>query len=366
MSKLSDSVYRILASWYRSSNGFFHFLAYIGYDIIGLPLYWITQGKEQFQLLPELIGAMKRQGRKITGFTKFDILFEFFFHGYLGYEYVAYHFETKNRKERKAFYSEMDRWRFTNICNNRKDIWKLRNKRLAYEIFKDWYKREQIIVKSMDDLEAYTKFATAHQVFFAKPFAGGGGLGARWIDIKKYSSIEESFRLLIKDGSFVLEEGVYQCPKMAAFNPDSINTVRIVTIRSNNKVSIWHALIRTGRKGSIVDNGASGGLFVMVDHNTGKIISGGANERGDYFLNHPDSNVPFIGFQIPLWKELCDMSIEMMNAMPTINCIGWDLAVTDKGPVVIEANGQTSLCGPQLTQRKGFRKEYENILKTLE
>lgn len=359
---MSNYIYSKLSKWYRSPNGFLHFLAYIGYDIIGLPLYWITQGKEQFQLLPELMETMKRQGRKITAFTKLDILFEFIFHGYLAYEYVAYHFETKSFKERKVFYSEMDRWRFTNIVNNRSDIWKLRNKRLAYEIFKDWYKREQIIVKSMDDLETYKQFASKHSKFFAKPYAGGGGLGARWVEVNKYASIDESLETLLKDGSFVLEEGVYQCSEMASFNPDSINTVRIVTIRSNNKVSIWHALIRTGRKGLIVDNGASGGLFVLVDHKTGKIISGGANERGDLFLNHPDSNVPFIGFQIPMWKELCDMSIEMMEAMPSINCIGWDLAVTDKGPVVIEANGQTSLCGPQLTQQIGLRKDYEEML----
>lgn len=54
-----------------------------------------------------------------------------------------------------------------------------------------------------------------------------------------------------------------------------------------------------------------------------------------------------------------------MNAMPSINCIGWDLSVTDKGPVIIEANGQTALCGPQITQQKGFRKEYEEVLMTL-
>lgn len=54
-----------------------------------------------------------------------------------------------------------------------------------------------------------------------------------------------------------------------------------------------------------------------------------------------------------------------MNAMPSINCIGWDLAVTEKGPVVIEANGQTSLCGPQITQQKGLKKEDEEILMTL-
>lgn len=364
MHKSFEGLYRFLGKLYKSQNPFLHFLAYITFDIIGLPLYWITQGGKQISSLSGLIEEMRRQGRKVTCMTRIDILFEFFFHGYLAYEYLAYHFEDKSFKERKAFYSEMDRWRFSNICNNRSDIWKLRNKRTAYELFKDWYKREQIIVKSADDLETYKDFASRHSVFFAKPFAGGGGIGARWIDVNKYSSVEESFNDLIKDGSFVIEEGVYQCKEMAAFNPDSINTIRMITMRSNGKVKVWHVLIRTGRKGSIVDNGETGGLLVLVDPETGKLISDGANKKGQYFPKHPDSNIPFIGFQVPMWKELCDMAIEMMELMPSMSYIGWDFAVTDNGPVVIEANGQTGLCGPQLTRKRGLRKEFEEDLKT--
>ena len=36
-----------------------------------------------------------------------------------------------------------------------------------------------------------------------------------------------------------------------------------------------------------------------------------------------------------------------------------------KGSEVIEANGQSALCGPQITQQKGLKKEDEEILRTL-
>lgn len=365
MSKLSDSVYRILAKWYRSSNGFFRFLAYICYDIIGLPLYWISQGKEQFASLSDLTTEMRRQNRKVTGWTKIDILFEFIFHGYLAYEYVAYHFEEKSFKERKAFYSEMDRWRFTNIVNNRSDIWKLRNKRLAYEIFKKWYNREQIIVASIEDFDKYSDFISRHTKFFMKPFAGGGGINSGWFDVSKYSSPSESLEAIIKNGSYVLEEGVYQCQAMADFNPDSINTLRIVTIKQSDKISNWFAFVRTGRKGCPVDNGGRGGIIIGVDINKGELSTDGINEQGEIFKCHPDSGKPYKGFKLPFWEESLKVSMEMMNALPSINCIGWDIALTDKGPVIIEANGQTALCGPQITQQKGLRKEYEEVLMTL-
>lgn len=365
MSKLSDSVYRILARWYRSSNKFLFLLAYIGYDLIGLPLYWLSQGKEQFACLSDLINEMRRQNRKVTGWTKIDILFEFIFHGYLAYEYVSYHFEKKSHKERKAFYSEMDRWRFSNISNNRKDIWKLKNKRLAYEIFKKWYNREQIIVTSNDDLEKYSDFISRHTKFFIKPFAGGGGINSGWFDTSKYSSPSESLQAILKNGSYVLEEGVYQCQAMADFNPDSINTLRIVTIKQSDKISKWFAFVRTGRKGCPVDNGGRGGIIIGVDINTGEMNTDGINEKGEIFPSHPDSGKPYKGFKLPFWEESLKVAMEMMDALPTINCIGWDIALTDKGPVIIEANGQTALCGPQITQQKGLRKEYEEILMSM-
>lgn len=365
MIDIVDYTYRGLAKLYRSDNKLLHSFSYLSFSIIGFPLFLIYMGKEELDALPIALSELKRQNRKVTAFTKWDILFEFVFNGYLAYEYTAYHFESKSRKERNAFYSEKDRWRFMNICNTRDDKWKLRNKRLAYEIFKKWYDRDQIIVKSQKDLEAYTEFISKHPKFFIKPYASGGGINSGWFDASKYSTPLESLKTILKNGSYVLEEGVYQCEAMSKFNTDSINTLRIVTIKQGDKVSNWCSFVRTGRKGCPVDNGGRGGIIIGVDINTGEMNTDGVNEQGEFFESHPDSGVKFKGFKLPLWKESCKMAIEMMDAMPNMRCIGWDIALTDKGPVVIEANGQTALCGPQITQQKGLKKEDEEILMTL-
>lgn len=362
---IANSTYRTLAKWYQSDNKFLHYTSNACYMLIGAPLFWFCLGKAQFKALPGLVESMKQQNRKVTAFTKLDVIFEFMFRGYMAYEYIAYRFETRSFKERNAFYSELDRWKFMNICNNRTDKWKLRNKRLAYEIFKKWYARDQIVITSKDDLEAYTDFITKHPQFFIKPFAGGGGVNSGWFDASKYNTPLESMEAILKNGSYVLEEGVYQCEAMSKFNPDSINTLRIVTIKQSGKVSNWCSFVRTGRKGCPVDNGGRGGIIIGVDINTGEMNTDGVNEQGEIFETHPDSGVKFKGFKLPLWKESCEMAIEMMSAMPNMKIIGWDIALTDKGPVVIEANGQTALCGPQITQQKGLKKEDEEVLMTL-
>lgn len=360
-----NSLYLKLAKWFRSDSKALRFVAYFILRIFAHISYWIFLCPDQFRSIPDMLREMKRQNRNVTPFTKFDVAWEFIARGFMTYEYIAYHFEEKSSKERKTFFSEMDKFIFMNICNTKEDKSKLRNKRLSYEIFKTWYKRDQVIVKSLDDLNIYSDFISKHSRFFIKPFAGGGGVNSGWFDSTKFSSAEESLKDILKNGSFVLEEGVFQCDAMSKFNPDSINTLRIVTIKQGDKVSNWCSFIRTGRKGCPVDNGGRGGIIIGVDINTGEMNTNGVNEQGEIFETHPDSGVKFKGFKIPLWKESCEMAIEMMDAMPNMRCIGWDIALTDKGPVVIEANGQSALCGPQITQQKGLRKEYEEVLKTL-
>lgn len=365
MKGFANNLSSILSKWYRSKNVFFHFIANIIYNSIGLPFYWITRGKNQILSISKISKEMQRQGRVSNWKIKLDILFEFIFHVFLSEEYFFYNFERKTRKERKEFCSELDHWKFTNICNKREDIFRLRNKRISYELFKNFYKREQIIVKSIDDIEIYSDFILRHPTFFKKPLNGAGGVDSGWFKSSDYSSNLLSLEAITKNGAFVLEEGVNQCELMSRFNPDSINTLRIVTIRQTDKVINWFAFIRTGRKGCSVDNGGKGGIIVGVDINKGELCTDGFNENGETFKSHPDSGIVFKGFKLPYWDESINMTIKLMDIVPSINCIGWDIAFTDNGPIIIEANGQTALIGPQLTRQNGIRKEYDKIIANL-
>ena len=41
-------------------------------------------------------------------------------------------------------------------------------------------------------------------------------------------------------------------------------------------------MLRTGRKGSVIDNAGSGGIFANIDMNTGQVITDGIDENGNY------------------------------------------------------------------------------------
>ena len=87
---------------------------------------------------------------------------------------------------------------------------------------------------------------------------------------------------------FVLEELIRQCQEMAALHPESVNTVRIPTLRFDDHVQIVHPFLRVGRGKSVVDNGMSGGILCTIDPETG-IVKNTADERGVHYVEIPES-----------------------------------------------------------------------------
>ena len=59
------------------------------------------------------------------------------------------------------------------------------------------------------------------------------------------------------------------------------------------------------------------------------------------------------------------MAIELAHVMPDNHYCGWDLALTDEGWVLQEANDRGEFVGFQLPTRMGFRKELLSILNEL-
>lgn len=137
--------------------------------------------------------------------------------------------------------------------------------------------------------------------------------------------------------NMVAEELVKQHVKLNALFPNSVNTVRIVT----KDGEIIGAGLRMGVGEAVVDNSSSGGISAPVDIDTGIVASFGEREKGEQierFAKHPDTGVAIIGFEIPFWKECVNYVALLSKKVSSISLIGWDIAITDQGPTLIEAN----------------------------
>ena len=151
---------------------------------------------------------------------------------------------------------------------------------------------------------------------------------------------------------------------MSVWNQSSVNTIRINSFLSNGIFNVLSPFIRTGRKGSIVDNGGQGGIFASVDKLSGKISTCGMDESGNTYTHHPDSGIEYIGWQVPRWEELIQMTEEIHRNMPKHIYVSWDFALTDGGWVLIEGNWGEFVC-QQMTNNRGFKKDFLTFLNAI-
>lgn len=134
----------------------------------------------------------------------------------------------------------------------------------------------------------------------------------------------------------------------------SINTIRLVTIKdpTTKEPKPFAAVLRLGVNGNVVDNWAMGGLIVEInDDATLAEHAFYKPGKGTKTTIHPDTKIQFKGFKIPFYKECVDTCL-LFHKKLGIHSIGWDVAITENGPVIIEGNDNWELslmqvaCGP--------------------
>lgn len=139
----------------------------------------------------------------------------------------------------------------------------------------------------------------------------------------------------------VLQRCLRPHPSMAALAPDAISTLRCVTYQSPaGESKLLRATIRLPMPGMIVDNMNAGGMIAAVDPETG-VLSPGISWREDGLLQRtstfPGSTRPVEGVRIALWPEAKRIAIEAQRAAG-LPFVGWDLALCEGGPIILEAN----------------------------
>lgn len=283
-------------------------------------------------------------------------------------EYLSYHYEFLSRKGRKQYVLNWEKEVFAAAVNKDSVHDLLDDKYGSFLVFKDFYKRDMIQVDfAKIDADAVESFLSRHPKVIVKLNTSGGGHGIKVIDVNDFENVNEILDQLqkqYKSKKIVIEELINQDARMACLHPQSVNTLRMPAIRLGEEVLLWHPGMRIGRGESIVDNGGSGGILAAIDIDTG-LIKAAATEDGTDYCVHPDSKIPIIGYKIPLWNEAQAFTKELMNALPDGVYVSWDLALSDKGWMMVEGNSRGQLFGRQLPIHRGIRKEFEEIKNKL-
>lgn len=243
------------------------------------------------------------------------------------------------------------------LCGNSEDSKKLNakyNKKLHYlsnkKLFDETYRQflgRKFWVNRDTSFEEFEEFAEGLDEAFCKPFNSTNGRGAYKYPLKGID-LKEAYDYFMAQPEYLIEESLVQHPEMSKFYPDSINTIRLISILDNGKFDAFAGIARFGKEG-VTDNFSSGGIACSIDTKTGIIMTDGLTKTGDVYETHPVTGEKFKEFQIPHWDQALKTAEAILNHVDTINYAGLDLAITEDGVVIIEGNASPSFSGLQAT-----------------
>jgi hypothetical protein len=208
--------------------------------------------------------------------------------------------------------------------------------------------------------------------FIVKPVMGSAGNRIMLIKqeekkvfIKKEKELVPLNSIRI-DTPYVIQEYLSQHPEIAKFHPNSVNTIRIVTLLAiDNSILFLGAFIRFGADNAFVDNTSQGGVAVSIDLERGCLNESGYDFSSKRHTTHPTTNIVFEGYRIPFWNDVLSLAQKTQYHFNYFKLLGHDIAITEEGPAIIELNaiydnvGLEQKCGPIL-KNKNVLYEYNN------
>lgn len=301
-------------------------------------------------------------------------------------EYHDFEFEKRSEEFRKSFLGLNEQRHYLDVLNPKKYYILARNKFMAHKMLEHtgvrkstlycYYQPEsrglssQEIACNVEDVCRILK-AKGISECVVKTTESSHGDNV-WV-IKSISSKDTDAEMirfdgqrlmlseLLKDNPLIFESVVHQTQQFANLNSSSVNTVRFMTtLYPDGSAKVIATFIKIGRAGKCIDNAGSGGnVDVCVDVETGELkyaIQYDGWRKIKEIDCHPDSGNPINGVVIENWEAIKAEVIKFQQAFPYCKAAGWDIAITDEGPVVIEVNDFWDRTG-QYFIRKGWRNE---------
>jgi hypothetical protein len=148
-------------------------------------------------------------------------------------------------------------------------------------------------------------------------------------------------------------------PGLACFGTDVLHTIRFVTVLDGD-VRIAQAALKIALGKVPVDNMMKGNAVAPIDLASGMVGPGCVMDMTKPLILpipldlHPKTGSRIEGQQLPLWQETVDTVKRAAACFYLNSVVAWDVAITDRGPIIIEANGDPNWPLTQLPNDRGL------------
>ena len=281
-----------------------------------------------------ILKKVAKVNNKSISYVRFDFLKTTLRYN-IGYiDYMKGDYLNLKKEEKKDFLTTRNYYKIINYLNDRNYQFICRDKILTNNIYKDFIGRDFIDLRKASFAD-FKSFLKDKDVVYAKLYNGFGGQGIDKVIVKDIRDLKKAYNNYKKNKQYLIEEEIKQHEYLNKINPFALNNVRVVSVIANNEVNIFEIVLRIndGRcdvissydlEAILNEDGTLGGR--MVD-----------DELNIYDV-HPKTGFDFKSIKIPYMKEVIELVKKAALVVPDIRLIGWDIAITPKGPVVIEAN----------------------------
>ncbi len=225
-------------------------------------------------------------------------------------------------------------------------------------------------LRNRDDVKAFLTDPASYP-FFSKPRSSSLSLGSASAtgydvatgQIQLLSGKTVALDAFVDDiithfgDGYMFQERVVPHKDVRAICGDRLPTVRVYTINGENGPEVFRVCWKVPAGKNVADNfWRKGNILCAVDYATGKItraIQGFALDQKE-ITHHPDTNAPLVGIEIPNFKAILALSLEAATVFKDIRVVGWDIAPTDDGGVIVEGNYAPDFKLVQMAERRGI------------
>lgn len=288
-----------------------------------------------YKRLDEFVTIMARENHKSKFYIKTDIFKNILTRG-IGYtDYFRGDYLNLTKKEKDTFVTTKTFYRLLAYLNNPNYTVLLNDKIIFNSLFKDYLKRDFINLREAS-LDEFKEFVKSKKVVFAKDPTGYGGYGVKKIILSEYPDLKELYEDLKKKKLLLIEEEIVQEKELNEINPNVVNSFRVITLYKDGEAHIIGNALRINQDASNVI-GSTNDLYFSLGTD-GKIDSNVIDDYGNVYKKHPLTGKQFDEVFIPEVKEAFEMCKELALKIPQVRYIGWDIAFSEKGPVIVEGN----------------------------
>lgn len=153
---------------------------------------------------------------------------------------------------------------------------------------------------------------------------------------------DEVIKEMTRKGRWIIQPKLRSHPVISAVNGTALNTTRIFTLVTVNGIEYAGGYQAFATGDSVTDSWQHGSVYVALDPSQKRLgrfgVTSQSDPRSGLLYEHPDTGMVFEGYEIPFLEESVAVCRRAHSLFESALIIGWDIAITSEGPVILEAN----------------------------